>query len=60
MPKNIILFMTDGREGVTANDKDIAALLRKSGKPLLLVVNLTPSEFLTLLFFMILPEELTT
>ncbi len=36
---DIILFMTDGREGVTANDKDIAALLRKSGKPLLLVVN---------------------
>lgn len=35
----VILFVTDIRSGVTANDYDIAAMLMKSGKPVILVVN---------------------
>jgi GTP-binding protein len=34
-----VLFLVDGREGVTAADRDIAAQLRKAGRPLYLVVN---------------------
>jgi GTP-binding protein len=34
-----VLFMVDGRAGVTAEDREIAARLRKSGRPLWLVVN---------------------
>jgi GTP-binding protein len=34
-----ILFMVDGREGITPLDEDIAALLRPSKKPVFLVVN---------------------
>ncbi|MCQ2425693.1 MAG: ribosome biogenesis GTPase Der [Lachnospiraceae bacterium] len=36
---DVILFMTDVRTGVTADDRDIAAQLRKSGKPVVLAVN---------------------
>ncbi len=36
---DIILFFTDGRTGMTADDQDVATMLRKSGKPVLLVVN---------------------
>lgn len=36
---DVILFVTDLRSGVTANDADIAPLLLRSGKPVLLVVN---------------------
>lgn len=36
---DIILFFTDGRTGMTADDEDVATMLRKSGKPVLLVVN---------------------
>lgn len=36
---DVILFFTDGKEGVTSNDYDVAAILRKSGKPVILVVN---------------------
>ncbi|MFS8540900.1 MAG: ribosome biogenesis GTPase Der, partial [Tissierellales bacterium] len=36
---NLILFMVDAKEGVTYADLDVAQLLRKSGKPVLLVVN---------------------
>ncbi len=36
---DVILFFTDGREGLTADDENVADLLRKSGKPVLLVVN---------------------
>ncbi|MBO5525364.1 MAG: ribosome biogenesis GTPase Der [Clostridia bacterium] len=36
---NVILFMTDGKEGVTSNDYDVADMLRRSRKPVLLVVN---------------------
>lgn len=36
---DVILFVTDIRSGVTANDYDIATMLLKSGKPTVLVVN---------------------
>ena len=36
---DVILFITDIRSGVTANDYDIATMLLKSGKPTILVVN---------------------
>ena len=35
----VILFVCDLRSGVTANDSDIAAMLLKSGKPVVLCVN---------------------
>ena len=34
-----VLFLVDGRSGVTAEDREIAARLRKTGRPLWLVVN---------------------
>ena len=36
---DVILFFTDGREGLTNSDYDVAELLRRSKKPVLLVVN---------------------
>ena len=48
---NVIIFVTDLISGVTAADNDIAALLQKSGKPVVLCVNKcdslgeTPMEF---------------
>ncbi|MDY6826676.1 MAG: ribosome biogenesis GTPase Der [Bacillota bacterium] len=36
---SLIIFLLDGREGPTALDEDIASLLRKSGKPVLAVIN---------------------
>lgn len=36
---DLILFFTDGKEGVVAADHEIASKLRKSGKKVLLVVN---------------------
>lgn len=36
---DVILFFTDGKEGLTASDYDVAAKLRKSKKPVILVVN---------------------
>ncbi len=36
---DVIIFMTDVHAGVTADDRDIAALLLKSRKPLVLAVN---------------------
>ncbi len=36
---DVIIFMTDSRAGVTADDKDIATMLRRSGKPVILAVN---------------------
>ncbi len=38
---DIVLFIVDGRQGVTAHDKIIAEQLRKSGQKILLVVNKT-------------------
>ena len=36
---DVILFFTDGRTGLTADDEDVAVMLRKSHKPVILVVN---------------------
>ena len=36
---DVIIFLTDIRTGVTAEDMDIATMLRKSGKPVILCVN---------------------
>ncbi|MDD3410384.1 MAG: ribosome biogenesis GTPase Der [Eubacteriales bacterium] len=36
---DVICFFTDGRDGLTADDQEIAHFLRKTKKPLLLVVN---------------------
>ncbi len=36
---DVILFFTDGREGLTSSDYDVADYLRKSKKPVILVVN---------------------
>lgn len=35
----VILFFVDGREGLTASDHDVAEMLRRSKKPVILVVN---------------------
>lgn len=35
----VILFFVDGREGLTASDHDVADMLRRSKKPVILVVN---------------------
>ena len=37
---NVILFIVDGREGMTATDEKVAAILRKTGKKVLLIVKL--------------------
>ena len=47
---DVILFMTDGREGLTADDRDVAQMLRMTGKKVVLVVNKidtakTPPDF---------------
>lgn len=34
-----IIFMTDGKDGITPIDEDIANILRRSGKPIYLAVN---------------------
>ena len=36
---DVILFMVNIKDGMTASDKDVAAILQKSGKPVLLVCN---------------------
>lgn len=36
---DVILFFVDGRTGLTADDEDVATLLRRSSKPVILVVN---------------------
>ena len=36
---DVIIFVTDFKSGVTASDKDVANILQKSGKPVLLAVN---------------------
>lgn len=36
---DVIVFMVDGRDGVTTNDQEIATFLRISKKPIVLVVN---------------------
>ena len=43
---NVIIFMTDIRDGMTAADQEVCTMLQKSGKPIVLVVNKvdTPGE----------------
>ena len=36
---DLVLFVTDGKEGPTAVDEELAALLRRSGRPVFLVAN---------------------
>ena len=36
---DVILFMTDGREGVTSSDREVASMLMKTGKKVVLAVN---------------------
>lgn len=36
---SVIIFVTDIKTGVTAADEDVAAMLRKSGKPIVVCVN---------------------
>ncbi len=36
---DVICFFTDARDGLTADDRDVANMLRKTTKPVLLVVN---------------------
>ncbi len=36
---DVIIFMVDVRTGLTSADKDVAAMLQKSGKPIVLVCN---------------------
>jgi len=36
---DLILFVVDGKSGLTAADEEVAGILRKTSKPLLLVVN---------------------
>lgn len=36
---HVILFFADGKEGLTSSDYDVADMLRKSKKPVILVVN---------------------
>ena len=44
---DVIVFLVDGREGITSMDEDVAMLLRKCGKPIILAVNKidSPSNF---------------
>ena len=36
---DVIVFLTDAKQGITASDKDIALILKKSKKPIILVCN---------------------
>ena len=36
---DVIILVTDVREGLTASDRDVAEMLRKSGKPVIVAVN---------------------
>ena len=41
---DVIVFLVDVREGLTANDLEIAELVRRSNKPVILVVNKADNE----------------
>ncbi|GAB6088333.1 ribosome biogenesis GTPase Der [Alkaliphilus crotonatoxidans] len=36
---DVIIFMLDGRQGLTASDREVASLLRRSNKPIVLALN---------------------
>jgi GTP-binding protein len=42
---DVILFVVDGREGVTGTDREIANFLRKTQKPVILVANKMENRF---------------
>ena len=41
---HVILFVVDGKSGITAADKEVATMLRKTNKPVILVVNKIDSQ----------------
>ena len=41
---HVILFVVDGKSGITAADKEVATMLRKTKKPVILVVNKIDSQ----------------
>lgn len=41
---DLILFMVDGKEGLTATDQEVAEMIRKKDKPVLVVVNKIDSQ----------------
>ncbi len=41
---DLLLFVTDGREGITPRDRDMASMLRKASKKIYLVVNKIDSD----------------
>ncbi len=41
---DVVLFLTDARDGVTAADRDVADILRRSGRPVVLAVNKADNE----------------
>ncbi len=41
----VVLFVVDGKDGLTAADREVADRLRRAEKPVLLVVNKTESEY---------------
>lgn len=44
MEADLIIFLVDGKEGVTIPDQEVAEVLRRWGKPLVLAVNKLESE----------------
>lgn len=36
---DVVIFIVDGRQGITPHDKAITDYLRKSGRPVILAVN---------------------
>jgi GTPase len=41
---DVVLFLTDAREGISPDDRDIADILRRSRKPVILAVNKVDNE----------------
>ncbi len=41
---DVVVFLTDARDGITAADRDVADILRRSGRPVVLTVNKADNE----------------
>ena len=41
---DVVIFIVDGKEGITANDKVVRDMLRKSGKKVIVSINKTDSK----------------
>lgn len=41
---DVVVFLTDARDGITAADRDVADILRRSGRPVILAVNKADNE----------------